>query len=242
MKRLLMRLRWFVLAVICFVVLVAVASAVTPQRVIPMKSRTTVVVSDVKAPPLRLTPIRPDRLVFLELLDFGYSPGSAQADELRYDRFFLEDGSLSRSQYDGREAVAPPRYRGLGDVSGPLVVTRRTRIAMNLDRSDTAVNLAPIPVLVDKMPWRYTSFGTPFVAYYPRERSGWLRHSLTIRAVGDDGSIVLTAGRSRVVLRPGAELTVERGLGWWCSAVTIHNHGIVRKASITRSAGLRVED
>jgi hypothetical protein len=241
MKRLLMRLRWFAVAVISVVVLVVVASALAPQRVIPMKSLTTVVVSDVNAPPLRLTPIRPNRLVFLELLDFGYTPGSAQADELRYDRFFLEDGSLSRSQYDGRETVAPPRYRGLGDVSGPLVVTGRTKIAMNLDRSDTAVNLAPIPVLVGKLPWRYTSFGTPLVAY-PRERAGWLRHSLTITQVGDDGIVVLMAGRSRVVLRPGGAVTVERSLGWWCSAVTIHNRGIVIKSRIKPSAGLRVED
>ena len=242
MRPLLKRLRWFLLALIGVVAIMFVASALAPQRVIPMKSHATVSVSDIEGGPLRLTPIQPDRLVFLELLDYGYSPPSGGADELSYDRFSLGSGGLCRSEYYDRYKVLPPRYRGFPSVSGPLVITERTKIAMNVDRSNTALNAAAIPVIVNKVPWRYDSYGTPFIATPDTSRPGWLRHSLTITEVADDGSVVLTAGRWRVLLRPGGEVTVERSLGWWASAVRIRNCGVVLKSRITPSAGLRVRN
>jgi len=241
MKRLLMRLRWVVLAVIGFVAFFLAASALAPQRVIPMRLDPAVSVDDTGARSWRLAPIRPERLVFLELLDFGYSPGSGEADELRYDRLGLGDGVLSRGGYEARETFVPPRYRGLGDGSGPLVISKRTKIAMNLERSDTAENDAPRPLVVDTVPWGYTTYGTPCFAHHPRARAGWLRHRLTVTEVADDGSVVLTAGRWRVLLRPGGQVTVDRAFGWWSSTVTIRNRGIVSKDRVRLSDGLRVE-
>jgi hypothetical protein len=245
MKKSIARWRWFVLAVVGFIAFFVAAFALAPQRVIPMGSFAgvaSVSVDDIAEPSLQLAPIRPERLVFLELLDFGHSPGSPEADELNYDRLGLGDGILSRGGYEGRETSVPPRYRDLGCASGPLVITGRTKIAMNLARSDTAENAAPRPLVVDTVPWEYTTYGTPCFAHHPRSRAGWLHHRLTIRQVADDGSVVLTASHWRVLLRPGGQVTLDRTFGWWSSTVTIRNRGIVSKDRIRRSAGLRVED
>jgi hypothetical protein len=172
-------------------------------------------------------PLGAHQLVFLEVRDFGYSAFLKLAgEELSYDWFVANKGALLLSYEE-------PDTR--------LVIRANTKGAINLEQSTSMTRSVRHPRLIDRLPWTYTTRGAPLEeSYGPRTYSS-LRHSLTITGVGSDGTVTVTVGKRRLLLRPGGELKAERSVGLWRSTVTIQHRGLFAKRRVVQSRSLRVE-
>lgn len=170
--------------------------------------------------------INVDRLVLLDINDFDYSAYvRAKADELSYDGFYSRKGVLSRGEAHNKK---------------PLIISARTKAAVNLAQSSSALNAGPHPLLIDRLPWTYTACGAPAWTDY-NSTHPWLRHRLSVTSIANDGTVTITAGGKRTLLKPGGEVKIERAMGLWRSTVVIHHSGIFDKDKIAKSKWLIIE-
>ena len=171
-------------------------------------------------------PIGIDYLVLLDVNDFGYSACvQTKADELSYDGFHAGKGVLSRGEVHDKKS---------------LVVSSQTKAAVNLKQSSSALNAGVHPLLIDRLPWTYTTRGVPTWTDH-HSMYLWLRHRLSVTGIASDGTVTITASAKRVFLKPGGEVKIERVMGPWRSTVTIRHGGIFNKDKIAESKWLIVK-
>lgn len=173
-----------------------------------------------------LAQIGSDRMVMLCVDEFGdsaYAP--VGADELSYEEFHLIKGILSRDESNNNT---------------PLVISRYTKAAINLEQNTSAFNAASHPLLIDRIPWTYTTRGVPMWTDHYRLHP-WLCHKVSITGIANDGTVTVAAAGKQFLLKPGGEVRVMRSLGLWSSSLTIHHNGVFNKDKIKQSKWLIVE-
>jgi hypothetical protein len=169
------------------------------------------------------TPISVDRLILLNIDDFCYSAYvRTKADELSYDGFYVRKGVLSRGEAHNKK---------------PLIIGVRTKAAVNLEQSSSALNAGQHPLLIDRLPWMYTTRGVPRETDHHSSHP-WLRHHFSITHIANDGTVTIVASDKHVLLKPRGEVKLERTMGLWRSTVIIHHSGIFNKNKITKSKWL----
>jgi len=63
----------------------------------------------------------------------------------------------------------------------------------------------------------------------------WLRYSLAVIGIADDGTVTITASGKHVLVKPGGETRVERSVGLWHSTLTIQHRGFFRRDRVLQS-------
>jgi hypothetical protein len=182
-------------------------------------------------------PLGTDKLVFLEVEEFGYSAFTGVEGELvgAYNHLVANGASLTLTC---PEELSEP----------PLVVAPETIIALNFESSSSDETSAKFPFLLDRLPWKCETRGAPLMNYLHDEYAPFkanqferrLKHALAITAIASDGTVAITAEEWRVLLSPGGKVRISRSVGLWSSAVTIEHKGVFEKAKVVGSKGLRV--
>lgn len=216
--------RWWLAAAVLAVVLgVMVALGYPQQRICPLNAGATVLPAG-RRPPAG-TPLGADRLVLLDVDDFGYaSYARLGADELAYEAIYVEGGTPYR----------------LPHCDSRLVIRGLTKAAINLREASSVFNAAARPLLVDELPWAYTSRG-PAAGWNIHSALPWLRHRSAVTAVAADGTVTVEAGDRCIALRPAGKVKLVRSLALWGSSVTIRHRGVFEKRKIRQSKWLVVE-
>lgn len=221
--RVLVKRRWLAVVVLV-VVLGCLAFWNSRQRVAVVKIGTTT--QQAKNRLVALAPISVGCLVLLDVNDFGYSAYvRAKADELSYDGFYARKGILSRGEAHDKR---------------PLIISARTKAVVNLEQSSSALNAGPHPLLIDRLPWAYTTRGVPKQTDH-HSLHPWLCHRLSVTSITNDGTVTITTGGKRTLLKPGGEVKIERAMGLWRSTVSIRHGGVFNKDKITQSKWLVVQ-
>lgn len=216
--------RWWLVIVVLVVVLGCVVFWSSRQQVVVVNLGTTA--QQARNHLAVSAPINVGRLVLLDINDFGYSAYvRAKADELSYDGFYPRKGVLSRGEAHNKK---------------PLIISARTKAAINLEQSSSALNAGPHPLLIGRIPWRYTTRGVPKWTDH-HSTHPWLRHRFSITGIANDGTVTIAASGRHVLLRPGGKVKIERAMGFWRSTVTIRHRGIFDKDKMAKSKWLIVE-
>lgn len=119
-------------------------------------------------------PLGADKLVFLEVTDFGTGAFlGLGSEDPAYRKFSVVRGVLSVGC----------------DFEKPLRVQPRTKVALNLEQSTSAFDAAPAPLLIDRLPLHYISGAPLLVNRNCSTRISFLHHSLTITCISVDGTV-----------------------------------------------------